>query len=486
VVRRRSVLAAALTGPLAAAWPAAARADFTTTPDPETDWGAWEGWGTSLSWWGNVFGDRDDVADALFTTGDVTIAGASVPGLGMTIVRYNAGACTAQPVAGGATMVASPNIPAFKQMQGYWLNWNSSDPASASWNWYADSNQRNALWRARDRGVTNFELFSVSPMWWMCYNSNPSGAANGGNNLQSWNYGQHAVYLATVARFARDNWGFHFTSVEAFNEPSVSWKADGNQEGCHLDPAVQAQVIPRFAQELSNRGLSPVLSASDETSYDQAHATWAALGSAQSHVDKINVHGYQYENGRRDLVYADAKAAGKRLWNSEYGDGDATGLRMAINLNLDMRWLHPTAWVYWQALDGSTWGMVSVDEPGATLGAVQTKYYVMAQYSRHIRPGMRIIDSGEANTVAAYDQTQHRLVLVSLNRGDGQYIGYDLTRFGRVAGSTGGLVHRWTTDTTAGGQRYAYHADTTLHGTQFWSWFNPGMVQTFQVDNVDI
>ncbi len=59
-------------------------------------------------------------------------------------------------------------------------------------------------------------------MWWMCDNHNPSGNADGGqDNLQTWNHQQHAVYLATIAKYAHDNWGFDFHSVEAFNEPML-------------------------------------------------------------------------------------------------------------------------------------------------------------------------------------------------------------------------------------------------------------------------
>ena len=36
-------------------------------------------------------------------------------------------------------------------------------------------------------------------------------------------------------------------------------------------------------------------------------------------------------------------------------------MSLASNLNLDMHWLHPTAWVYWQVLDDvGGWGLVSV------------------------------------------------------------------------------------------------------------------------------
>ncbi|KAK3375846.1 hypothetical protein B0T24DRAFT_591545 [Lasiosphaeria ovina] len=48
-----------------------------------------------------------------------------------------------------------------------------------------------------------------------------------------------------------------------------------------------------------------------------------------------------------EFVIGSSPAAGKKLWNSEYGEGDATGQRLASNLLLDFRWLKPTAWVYW-------------------------------------------------------------------------------------------------------------------------------------------
>ena len=37
--------------------------------------GTWDGWGASLCWWAAVFGDRTDLADAMFTTKAVQIEG---------------------------------------------------------------------------------------------------------------------------------------------------------------------------------------------------------------------------------------------------------------------------------------------------------------------------------------------------------------------------------------------------------------------------
>ncbi|WP_163510626.1 glycoside hydrolase [Fodinicola acaciae] len=487
-MRRRAFLAASASVLAGTVPPVGGLLDASVAVDPRTSWGSWDGWGTSLCWWAKAFGTDDTLADLFFSQKTTTYQGKQYPGLAMTVVRYNAGACTSVP-ANGESMVVSPNIRPSRQMDGFWLDWNSADPASASWNWQVDANQRAMLAKAKQRGANRFELFSNSPMWWMCYNHNPSGSPVGiTDNLQSWNYNQHAVYLATVAKYAHDHWGIDFESVEPFNEPaSPWWTAGGTQEGCHFDGSTQQTVVTNLRNELNVRGLTnTIVAASDENTYDQARATWGSFSAqTRGNVGRINVHGYQQGNGRRDLLYQAAVRDGKKLWNSEYGENDPSGLTMASNLNLDMYWLHPTAWVYWQVLDGSNWGLVDADNDAGTTGLVQPKFFVLAQYSRHIRPGMRILRSTDVNTVAAYDPVARRLVLVATNYSSAQRISYDLSAFSTVGGGPGGLVRRWTTQ-TGGGDAYTPHDDITLDGKQFTAWFTQNTVQTFEIDNVVI
>ncbi|MGP3984552.1 glycoside hydrolase [Streptomyces sp. KR80] len=489
MIRRRTMLTAAAGGLLgSASATGTARADATVGINPGTTYGKWEGWGTSLAWWANVFGQRDDFADAFFTTKSVAYGGRTLPGLGLNIARYNLGACSWNSV-DGERMVESPNIPGFKQIEGFWQDWRNEDPMSAAWDWTADAKQRAALVKATQRGAMS-ELFANSPMWWMCLNHNPSGAANGGNNLQSWNYQRHAYHLAVVARYAKDHWGVNFTTVDPFNEPSSNWwTATGKQEGCHMDASVQAAVLPHLRSELDKRGLTGTwISASDETSYDLARTTWNTFSSTtKGLVNQVNVHGYQGSSGRRDLLYNDVvTTARKRLWNSEFGDKDGTGLAMASNLCLDFRWLHPTAWCYWQVMDPSpAWALIHYDPDTLRPGAVQTKYYVLAQFTRHIRPGMRILDTGAGYAVAAYDPGQRRLVVVAVNSGAAQTLTFDLSRFGRVTGGAGGLVPRWNTLTSGGGDLYTRREDTYLSGKQLRVPFAARSVQTLQIDGVE-
>ncbi|MGW7788468.1 beta-1,6-galactanase [Streptomyces tricolor] len=490
MIRRRTLLAAAGGGLLGSTLATGtARADATIAVTPSTTYGTWEGWGTSLAWWANVFGARDDFADLFFTTGNTTYDGTSLPGLGLNIARYNLGACSWNSVR-GESMAVSPNIPSFKQIEGYWQDWTNEDPASAAWKWTADATQRAMLVKATRRGAIS-ELFANSPMWWMCANHNPSGAADGGTNLQSWNHRQHAAHLAAVALYAQQHWGVSFATVEAFNEPSSSWwTATGTQEGCHVDAGVQAAVLPYLRAELDKRGLTRTrIAASDETSYDLARTTWNSFSATtKGYVDQVNVHGYQGSGGRRDLLHTDVvTTAGKKLWNSETGDGDATGLTMASNLLYDFRWLHPTAWVYWQVMDPSPgWAAIAYDPGTLRPGAVQTKYYVLAQFTRHIRPGMTLLDTGVSYAAAALDRTARRLVIVAANTSaSAQALTFDLSRFSAVTGGPGGLVPRWTTVTT-GGDRYTPRSDTYLNGTSLSVPFPAKSVQTLQVDGVTV
>lgn len=120
-----------------------------------------------------------------------------------------------------------------------------------------------------------------------------------------------------------------------------------------------------------------MLAASDENNYDLATSTWESFDTTtKSKVQKVNTHGYALKGGRRDLLY---KAVdGKNLWNSEYGESDASGMTMAACINLDLIWLHNTAWVYWQVLDGSDWGLINSEVGSGTITTANPKYFVLA------------------------------------------------------------------------------------------------------------
>ncbi|MFJ3791395.1 glycoside hydrolase [Kitasatospora sp. NPDC090091] len=470
-------------------------ADPAVIRRPERSWGVWEGWGTSLGWWANNLGPREDLADLFFTRNTVPFGGRQLPGLGLNIVRYDAGASGTNVVEGRRMQRTDrePGSPldGFKEIEGFQLDWYSADPYSSSFDWTADANQRGMLKLAKDRGADTFELFANSPMWWMLKNDDPRGAYDGLCNLQDGNFDRHAAYLATVARYAHDHWGIDFASVQPVNEPGLLWGAGypgagRSQEGCHYSFAQQAELIRLTRAHLDVRGLQSVMVAAlDENTVDAATATWtdpAFDAATRAAAGRINVHGYDYLGGDRAALH-DAVSPDKKIWLSEYGDEYAHGLALTQNLHADLRRLHPTAWINWQILDWGGWGAVNFEQ--GVIGEVLPKYYVLAHYTRHIRPGMEIIDGGSENVVAAYDAAERKLVIVAVNYGDTQWLDFDLSRLAQP-GRSDALVHRWVTGVGPTGERYQHYEDTYLHGARFWSEVGATTVNTFEVSDVDL
>src|SRR4051794_37278703 len=84
------------------------RADYTTIVNPGTNWGTWQGWGSSLAWWANQFGTNTNMADVVYTLNNpITFTSNSgtysLPGLGLNVVRYNAGGTSTSPITIGGT-----------------------------------------------------------------------------------------------------------------------------------------------------------------------------------------------------------------------------------------------------------------------------------------------------------------------------------------------------------------------------------------------
>lgn len=429
---------------------------------------------------GNVFGDRDDVADLLFSLNNVPFAGENLPGLGMSIVRYNLGACSPNTV-DGKTMAVSKIILPYRQMEGLWVDNKSEDPNSASWDWSRDRKQLQMMLKAKDRGADRFELFSNSPMWWMCANQNPSGAAKGfDDNLRTDQERKFAVYLATVVDQFQKRHGINFTTVEPFNEPLTNyWYADCKQEGCHFSLESQMRFLPLLRQELDRRGLKDTpIAASDETAFDHAFIAWTKYDAkSKALVDQVNVHGYQGKSGNRQGLFEITR--GKRLWNSEHGEGDASGSELVHGITLDIANLRPTAWCYWQPFDGGGWGLIDADMVRGKERRVNRKYFALAQYSRHIRPGMTLLTTGDPEVVAAMDQARHRLVIVVANGAQPQRKILDISAFGTIRP----FAKRWMTE-LKGRANYQRLPDLEVNSHKLEVDLPSDSVQTFELINV--
>jgi hypothetical protein len=463
-----------------------------------TSLGTWQGFGVSLAWAGNVFGGRADIADALFTTNkSVTLLeGFSIPGLGLQLARYNVGGSARlsdppinlQGYSKKEKMIWSPNMPVWKAIEAFWLNPNSTDPTSSSWDFSRDANQRAALTEAISRGASA-QIFSNSPPWFLTANLNPSGADSGQNdNILPVSYQSHAIYMATVTAEFSSRFGIKFESVEAFNEPSGTWwNSKGTQEGCHIGPSAQSSILPLLRSEMNSLGLSNIpIASSDESLVDQAVDTWKQLTQvAKNSFDILQVHGYEGNAGNRTGLYELGVIQGKKiLRNSEHGEGDGSGESLATQFLLDSTQMHILSWAYWQAFDISGWGLLTADMTRAIVQGISTKYYILAGLARHIRRDMQIIStSGAGNIIAAYDSLssiQTVVIWVVFNNTQtSSSLTFDLSSFTTCKNLP---VIRYVTDFNGKGDLYKEYTDTTMTESTFSVNVMTGSTQTLIIE----
>ena len=429
---RRTVLAA-LGSTLAGIAHAEPPVTIALRPDLARTSTVFEGWGTALAWFANVTGgwpdaERNHLADLLY----------GHDGLGWTIARYNIG--------GGDRPGVKPYLRPGAAVPGFWrlsegaTDWRPDD--EAMWDWSADANQRwwlDAI-KARVRAPI-LEAFSNSPPVFMTLSGKVSGAEKGGDdNLRPGQESPFAAYLARVVDELQRRHGIVFRTLSPVNEPNTDyWYAANTQEGSHWSPQRQAAMILATDKALKARGLKTVVAAPDETNSHLFLADWAAYpAEARAAIGQLNVHSYGTVNqtGVRDA----ARAAGIRLWMSENDtpldkdpedfEGMNTALAFAEHVVLDLKRLEPSAWVFWQAVEtlsahdgkpGSNWGLIKADLRGSPEGPhaihVTPKYWAMAQFSRFIRPGWRLVPVDDLDTVGALSPDGKDLVLVHVNGG---------------------------------------------------------------------
>ena len=267
-----------------------------------------------------------------------------------------------------------------------------------------------------------------------------------GTGLNQFDYHWHmyepfADYLTEVTKHFRDHWGITFDLLDPLNEPDASWwnKTTTRQEGAHFDPPSQNELITRVGQSLAAKGLTgTTIAANDADTVANAVSSFNSYSAAaKSYISTLATHTYITTQADQVNLRNTAAAAGKKLWMTEYGSGEApfgqspgdyddpTKAQPAINLAsqivTDLTYLRPSAWVQWDGIESweentsanMSWGLIwGKYLDGSQTYTVAKQYYGYGNFTKFIRPGYDIIASNDANTVAAYDPVSQRVVLV--------------------------------------------------------------------------
>jgi galactan endo-1,6-beta-galactosidase len=396
----------------------------TIRVDRTAEQGVFEGWGTSLAWWANAVGrwprhERDAIVRRLFSLEN--------GGLGLTVARFNAG--------GGENPGVESTMDPRAVMDGY------RRTPQADFDEAADPGQRAVLRSAARIAAEEgsdlvVEVFGNSPPWWATISDSVTGDSTADGwpspNLDPVFSRDYLRYLGEVTAFVERDAGVRVRSLSPFNEPTALWWVlGGRQEGCHFT----REGIDRLLTELSRMTDivgGRAIAASEEWSLDQAVASWDYLGaSARRAIGRLNTHTYYGES--RAAVRARAARAGIGLWVSEYGEGSSAGHDLALAIVRDLRELVPTAWVLWQAVSADNWGVLRMSRDKREVGPT-AKFAVLAQFTRSIRPGMRLVGSDDPRSIAAVGSDRMAVVVV----GDDEFD--DRVRL-ELGGPVGGDLH---------------------------------------------
>lgn len=407
----------------------------------------WEGWGCSLSWWAVASRSwpaarRQEVCRRLFGRGQDC--------LGLNICRYNAGGTSPEadpkPFRSGAAVLTVVD-------------------RDGSWHPDRDHAQMECLRLARRYGADRFELFVNSPPYWMLANGNTRGGDRGRANLRDDSHQEYARWLVRVTQRVERSCGVRFSHVEPFNEPSAWWwnGATGGQEGCLVNWPAQANVIRLLRSALDAARMKTAIACSDENSADSAYNTLDYLTGAGGLdarvIGRLNVHsynGWEWQERLRDL----ATARGiKSIWMSEvsHREWESAGfipqdMRCALPQTRavvsDISRLHCGGWVFWQPIEPLQYGLwyhytygllpaamdADVEWEGHTYTPgeyVETKaFYAMMQFTRFVRPGDRLLATGDPWSLAALSPDSRRLTVVVHNDGkEPRDYRFDLTKW---------------------------------------------------------
>ena len=303
------------------------------------------------------------------------------------------------------------------------------------------------LWHAQgavQRGAVMWAGWYSVP-YWLTVSGCTAGSVDGSsNNLISGKEGRFAKHVCDVLVHFRDFWGVDFDYVSVTNEPEANWWVyGGGQPGCHVS-SDQAIVMLRE--------LDAAMDACDLTAeivaFDAAFSTSTTYlddilqSDVEPNVSVLTCH--QYSTTETSLQIWDSRAVTyeKSLWQSEWGnwwDGgwpDDRPLEQsqsyADKIHEALKIMHANAWVIWEPR------LIFDEEPEGL--APRKAYWPVAHYSRHVRPGMRLVEStdsvGSCKTTVWSDPNglgKRRLVIVTYNSGDNHLqVEYDLSDFNGV------------------------------------------------------
>ncbi len=253
-----------------------------------------------------------------------------------------------------------------------------------------------------------------------------AGAGNGG--LVSADYGAYATWLTNYVT-SLQNAGVTLYALSIQNEPSNCQNYDSAiWHASDFDTFIKTNLGPAFA----SANFSTLIFLPETSTYGNVSGlggTCMTDSSCSQYVGGVNWHDYAYGYNPPDTVNSTPYPAGwpaKKYWETEvstlttYDGSINNALTWAALIDDRLAVENAGAWLYWQLENWCCAGDNSGLTEGPGISTVAKRAYVLAQYSKFVRPGYYRIDATHKPqtgvSVSAYQQTSNNaLVIIATN-----------------------------------------------------------------------
>jgi hypothetical protein len=394
------------------------------TIKPQTEFQEIHGFGASDAWSCQFVGanwpdeKKNKMADLLFSTendGD-----GNPKGIGLSIWRFNIGA-------GSTEQGTQSNI------NDRWRRTECFLSEGQQYDWEKQAGQRWFLRAAKERKVETFIGFVNSPPVALTRNGKAYSSLSDQYNLSPENYGSYVSFLSDVLTHFRDREGISFHYISPFNEPQWEWTSP-SQEGTPARNAEIAGIVRLLNTKLEEQQIDTKIEIPETGKLDYLYETSDKAGRGNqieeffgsqsqhyignlSHVaSKVAGHSYfstwdfDHMKSVREQLARKIKAVNPALeyWMTEYcllednslvkGSGRDLGMGPALYtarvINADLTIANASSWQWWLAISPYDYkdGLIYIDQNETNGQIYESKLlWVLGNYSRFIRPGMKRI-----------------------------------------------------------------------------------------------
>jgi glucuronoarabinoxylan endo-1,4-beta-xylanase len=316
---------------------------------------------------------------------------------------------------------------------------------------------------AQQQGATVFAT-PWNPPAYMCEQFNSGGRS--GKRLRYDKYGDYLDHLNKFLDFMKGQ-GVKIFAISIQNEP------DYGQEWTWWTSQECVNFLANYADKIKARVISP-----ETFQYNKQYYTDILDNpKANKNTDIFATHFYGTQRSQMDFPRLKNGLYSRELWMTEVyvpnssSDADKwpEAIEVAVNIHNALVVGGFNAYVWWYIR--RSYG------PMKENGSISKRGYMMAQFSKYIRPGAVRVDATEfpANNVyvSAYKNPDDTLIIVAINNSNDSY-----SQQFSVSGKTIKKVNRFRTSAS---ENLVITKNLSLTGNGFWAQLNTKTVSTFVI-----